>query len=247
MQKSITFNIIQAYLAMFIAWFSGYIYCSIRMVHFTRWGYVTDFSYVLSGTGIVAAISIITFVPLTIFIFKRIRINYNYLFFPIATLLSSQIALSFLLSPFNQGIPLGLPFTQREFYYTYAGIIGLVFGVAYVVLQNKYLFGSNSSLLGKTILFSSPILFLLFLFYIFPYLIPSIAYKYFGDDIKDRAIIGVLSKYKTGDNIMELQKDLPNFGVDSIGTGSMLGERSAYRYEIVYENGIITKLYIDER
>ncbi|MGR6088072.1 MAG: hypothetical protein ACU4F9_07845 [Arcticibacter sp.] len=247
MKRAITFNIIQAYLAMFIAWFSGYIYCSIRMVHFTRWGYVTDFSFVLSGTGIVAATCIFTFVPLTIYIFKKIKINYNYLFFPIATLLSSQIALSFLISPFNESVIFGLPFTQREFYYTYAGIIGLVFGVAYLVLQNKYLFGSDSSLLGKTILFSSPILFLLFLFYIFPYLIPSIAYKYFGDDIKDRAIIGVLSKYKTGDNIMDLKKDLPNFGGHSIGTGSILGERSAYRYEIEYENGIITKLYLDER
>lgn len=242
MQLDITYDKIQSIIAMFVAWFIGYMYFAVRMVHFSGWGYVTDFSAVFFWTALFALISSITFVPLTIKLFNKTELKKMTFLFPVMTMLVSLVALTILLLPFTNF----QPFQMGLFYYIYAGIIGVAFGLIYLWFQKKSFFSDKNRLAKKILILVSPILFILFLFYLFPYTNTTIAYKYFGDSIKDKAIKSVLSKYKVGDTIKDLNRELPSFGGDTIGNGNMAGSMDNYSYNIKYENGIITELTINE-
>ena len=222
---------------MFIAWFVGYIFFSIYMVHFSGWGYVTDFSAVFFWTGLFAFVTSLTFVPLTIKLFNKLSFKKKVLF-PIITLLVSQIALTILLLPFT-----GLrPFEMGAFYFFYAAIIGLAFGLFYIWFQTKNFFSDKSRIVKKVVILSSPIILLLFLFYLFPYLSPSIAFKYFGDTIKDKAIEIVLIRYKAGDKLKDLSNQLPGFIESTNDKGSAFGSTEKFTYNIEFEHGFITKM-----
>lgn len=115
---------------MFIGWFFGYVYFAVRMVHFSGWGYVTDFNAIFFWTSLFALISSVTFVPLTIFIFNKVTKGTYNKWFPVATTLASQVALTILLLPFT-----GLrPFDMGVFYFLYAAIIGFTFGSFYYIM-----------------------------------------------------------------------------------------------------------------
>jgi len=243
MQRAITYHKVQSLIAMFVAWFIGYIYFAIKMVHFSGWGYVTDFSAVFFWTGLFAFISSLTFVPLTIKLFNKTLLNRRKYLFPISTMLLSQVALTILLLPFTNF----QPFQMGLFYYIYAGIIGLAFGLIYLLFQKIEVFSTKDNKYKKFLVLIFPVLFLLFLFYLFPYTNTTLAYKYFGDSIKDKAIKSVLRKYKVGDKIMDLNVQLPSFGPGAIGNGNMAGTMENFTYDIEYENGIITKLTINDR
>ena len=152
----------------------------------------------------------------------------------------SQFALTLLLLPFTNF----QPFQMGLFYYIYAGIIGIAFGLIYLLLQKTIFFSNKDRWVKKILILITPILFLLFLFYLLPYTNTSIAYKYFGDSIKDKAIKSILRKYKVGDKIKDLNRELPLFGGDKIGKGNAAGSMESFSYNIQYENGIITELII---
>lgn len=244
MNQNLVFDKWQTFIAMFIGWFAGYIYFAIHMVHFSGWGYVTDFSAIFFWTGIFALISAFTFVPMLIRIYNKTLVAKQKLFFPLAAVLASQIALAVLLLPFTNF----RPFELGGFYFGYAGIVGFVFGLFYVLFQINPLFNDDSQLTKKMAFFVSPVLFLFFLFYLFPYANPTLAYKYFGDSIKEKAMLYVVSKFKVGDKIKDLHNQLPkdtrDVFVDSV---AIFGMESGSGYSIKYEKGVITELVIDNK
>ena len=238
MHKTLTYDIPQSFVSMFIAWFTGYIYFAIYSVYFSGWGYITDFSAIFLWTGLFAFICVFTFVPLIIFIFKKISFSRSNIFFPFFTILFSQIALTILLLPFTAF----QPFQMGLFYFVYAAVIGLTFGLFYLLLQTKLHLNDKKQWIKKTIFLFFPILFLIFLFYVFPFVCPGLAYTYFGDSIKDKAIKSVLRKCKVGDSIQKINNQLPDFANNMSGKGMMSASMGDFYYNIEFENGKITKL-----
>lgn len=240
MHQTFGYDVIQSLIAMFIAWFIGYIYFSIYMVHFSGWGYVTDFSAIFFWTGIFAFVASITFVPLTVKLFNKFLFVRTKVLFPLFTVLASQIALTILLLPFTNF----QPFQMGVFYYIYAAVIGLVFGLFYLWFQTRCFFSNKDRITKRIAILISPIVYLLFLFYLLPYINPAIAYRYFGNSIKEKAIEFVLSKYKVGDEVKEINNQLPGFTGNIISKGNMSGSSENFSYNIEFENGIITKITI---
>ena len=238
MHKKLTYDIPQAFVSMFIAWFTGYIYFAIHSVYFSGWGYITDFSAIFFWTGLFTFICVFTFVPLIIFLFRKTSLSRSNIFFPLFTILFSQIALTILLLPFTDF----QPFQMGFFYFVYAAVIGLAFGLFYLLFQSKLNLKDKKQWIKKTIFLFFSVLFLVFLFYVFPYVSPGLAYKYFGDSIQDKAIISVLRKCKVGDTIQKINCQLPNFASNTRGKGMMSASMDNFYYNIEFENGKITKL-----
>ncbi|MDO7853777.1 hypothetical protein [Hymenobacter convexus] len=241
----IEYNKLQSFIAMFIAWFAGYLYFAIYMVHFSNWGYVTDFTPILFWTGLFALISAFVFVPIIIKSYNKTLLARQKKLFPLATGASSQLVLMLLLLPFTNF----RPFEIGSFYFGYAGIIGCVFGIFYALFQHVGLFDNTNTLLGKALIIISPALFLVFLFQLFPYASPTLAYKYFGDSIKEKAMFYVLGKYKVGDRITDLESQLPGLTGQALrqpaGIGMASGSGNGFSYDIKFEKGTITELVID--
>lgn len=226
---------------MFIGWFFGYVYFAVRMVHFSGWGYVTDFNAIFFWTSLFALISCVTFVPLTIVIFNKVTKGTYHKWFPVATTLVSQVALIILLLPFTAL----RPFDMGVSYFLYAAIIGFTFGSCYYIMQVNNFCGADDSKLKKTAVLIVPVAFILFLFNLFPYIAPSIAYKYFGGTIREKATKHVLQSFNPGDKITDLNAKLPGFGGSTTGSGSISGSGGAISYDIKYDNGIITNITVD--
>ncbi|MDO7848062.1 hypothetical protein Q5H92_16980 [Hymenobacter sp. M29] len=245
MRTKLVYNKLQSFIAMFIAWFAGYIYFAIYMVHFSNWGYVTDFTFILSWTGIFTLISAFVFVPIIIKGYNKTFLTRQTKLFPLVTGAASQLVLALLLLPFTDL----RPFEISWFYFGYAGIIGCVFGVFYAMFQIFWPFDSTSTWLRKSLIIISPALFLVFLFQLFPYITPTLAYKYFGDSIKEKAIFYVMGKYKVGDKISDLESQLPGLTGQGLGQPADIGMASGsgygFSYDIKFEKGIITELVID--
>ena len=245
MRTELVYNKLQSFIAMFIAWFAGYLYFAIHMVHFSGWGYVTDFTAIFFWTGLFAFISAFAFVPIIIKCYNKTPLTRQKKLFPLATGVSSQLVLALLLLPFTNF----RLFEMGGFYFGYAGIIGFIFGLSYALFQNIALFDNTNTLLGKLLIIISPALFLIFLFQLFPYTNPTLAYKYFGDNIKDKAMFYVLGKYKVGDKITDLESRLPGLTGEVLGQPSGIGMASGsgngFSYDIKFEKGIITELVID--
>jgi hypothetical protein len=241
----VVYNRLQSFIAMFIAWFVGYLYFAIYMVHFSGWGYVTDFTPILFWTGLFALISAFVFVPMIIKLYNKAFLASQKKGFPLATGVASQLVLALLLLPFTDL----RPFEIGWFYFGYAGIIGLVFGMFYSFFQHIDLFNNTNTLLGKLLIIISPALFLVFLFQLFPYTNPTLAYKYFGDSIKAKATFYVLGKYKVGDKITDLESRLPGLTGEVLGqppsVGMASGSGNGFSYDIKFEKGKITELVID--
>jgi hypothetical protein len=240
----IVYNKLQSFIAMSIAWFVGYLYFAIRMVHFSGWGYVTDFTPILFWTGLFALISAFAFIPGIIKCYNKTLLTKQKKWFPLATGVASQLVLALLLLPFTNL----RPFDMSWFYFGYAGVIGFVFGVFYALFQRVALFDNINTFPGKLLVIISPALFLVFLFQLFPYTNPTLAYTYFGDSISDKALLYILGKYKVGDRIADLQKQLPRMVgrelVQESDVGGASGTGNGYSYDIEYEKGIITKLVV---
>lgn len=238
MQLAIIYRPLPAILAMFIAWLAGYAYFAIRSVHFSSWGYVNNFTFIFNWTGIFALISSLIFVPLLLKLITKTSFITNKAGFLLAVLLCSQLALILLLLPF-----LGFhAFLIGKFYFGYAAVIGIVFGLIYPQLQSLHLFSKRGWTAAKLLAFTLMPLFLAFLFYGFPYLTPSLAYTYFGDSIKDRAARSVLAHHKIGDKLSNLQQELPRLIGNEDACQGCTGSLSAEGYELAYKDGVITEL-----
>lgn len=60
---------------------------------------------------------------------------------------------------------------------------------------------ADDSKIKKIAVLLIPVAFVLFLFNVFPYIAPSLAYKYFGDTIREKATQHVLHSFNPGDKI----------------------------------------------
>jgi hypothetical protein len=242
MQLTFTYGKTQVLLSMLLGWCFGYAYFSIRMVHFSGWGYVTDFNSVVFWTSLFSAISTFTFVPLTIKIFNKLTKGRFTYCFPVATFFSSQVALTILLLPFTEF----RPFEMGTFYFLYAGVVGFAFGAFYYFMQTKNIFGTSMSKSKKfLVLIATTLLFYLTVSFL-PIVSPSIAYRYFGDSIKSRAVRHVLGQLRPGDKLAHLNSRLPGFIGDVFDSGSTAGSDDGFSYDVKFDQGVVTSINLDD-
>ncbi len=237
--KNIRFNIFAGLLAMYVAWFLGYVFHAVYNVDLLGYG-IGDFSFIVIWSAIYCIVSLFVFVPIAVWLSNKFnKARHPFLWFstlagPVAMF---TISLCFGLYPDRAG---------WWYYYFYALVVSFSFGFLYPLAY--WLKDFINVWLYWAIGMGFPIVSLALLTYVMPLVFPRIAYCYFGEPIKGKALEHVIRNIEVGDTAAELNKKLPGLFTDFVkkkqnhpriirSKGSSIGtSRSGLEYYIEFED-----------
>ncbi|WP_423147898.1 hypothetical protein [Rubrolithibacter danxiaensis] len=223
-------------LSIFIAWSVGIAYFDIRenLVN----GKVVDLDFVMfwSAIAILIAWAIFIYIPLS-------KINHSSALFklPIFPIVTTLYALTVFF------LIIGWVFFNSRFTQVFeiAAVVGFFFGVVYLYFYKR---DGIFSKIDRKILLLIPFLYLsLFLtisLWLFPKILPSIAFRYMPDTIQENIIKETIPKYKVGDSFEALNNALPSYFSDSFsdGFGSTMVQLGEFKFVIEVKCNIIARV-----
>ena len=200
-------------------------------------GLPDDFYPIIFWSGLFEALAWLAFVFPFLKHFDKLVKSTGWLF-PILSALYFEVAFIVL-------IGWGFFSTGFNAVYVVAAMVGFTYGVSYLSLSSnkaltQFLAGS---LLNRLTVLLYPVLFLFAFLWLFPSIMPSVAFRFMPEEIRQDIIEETLPKFEVGDQFVDLASALPGlFDEQGMVSGNLTFSSGDFQYVLQWHCGYIIRL-----
>jgi hypothetical protein len=225
-----------SFLSICIAYTIGLIFFAVQQVLSN--GKVDDFGVIIFWSGLFELLAWVVFLRIPL-----VRLNhrlpiFNKSIFPLVSTLYAEVVFIILI---------GWLFLQSDFYevFVITAVVGFAFGLTYILLINnkRVVEFFNGNIWKRLTVLVYPIGFLFIFLWLFPKIMPSVAFRFMPDEIQDKIVEQTIPKFKVGDDFKPLKEALPGY-FDHIenGNGNSAATLTGFAYVIQVNCGRIIRL-----